>query len=134
MLGFTPGEGRMPKSFGPLLIIHFFLIAGAGEALAQTSAFAGTWSGTATFTTSNTCTCTGMCSGYTPTPFSCTGTQSWSGTIDQQGNATWASGAGTETCSDGTSIPLAASPASAAGQLSSNGTLTFPPYANSTSH
>ena len=112
-------------------IVFSIAALAAPGALAQ-SPFTGKWSGTETASDTTTCTCTGTnCSGLN-TSVSCTATVAWSATVDSQGNLMISTGAATEVCSDGTTLPIDASPPTAEGQIPANGTLSFPAMSSTT--
>ena len=96
-----------------------------GLALAQASAYAGTWGGTTVDFSTTTCTCSGACGSIPTNSTTCNGTSAWSGTVDSQGNFTLTQGAGTDTC-NGSSNTLAPSPPEFIGTISSSGILTVP--------
>jgi hypothetical protein len=116
-------------------LVSFFLFflgaVGTGGAWAQSSPFAGSWSGTTTDTSSATCTCSGPSCPAASTTVSCTFTSSWSGTVDAQGNFTVTFGGGTAVCDDGTNSPLDPLPPELFGQIPSNGVLSFPATSSS---
>ena len=107
-----------------LFVFTCILATSAVNALAQTSPFAGLWSGTIVVNEHGTCsnssstltvvaTCTGTITATIP----------WTGTIDSQGNFTLGTGAGTASCSDGRSETIPATSPSSEGQVPPNGAL-----------
>jgi hypothetical protein len=95
------------------------------------SQFAGSWSGSITFQSNSTCTTTGPGVNTTDS-ISCTIKIPWSGTVDAQGNTALTEGAGSETCSDGSTfaIPAGMTPLFA-GVIPANGTISQPAFSSS---
>lgn len=124
----------MRTTFG-LLVVSFWFATAAPSALAQSNPFAGsTWTGTASFQDSFTCTCAASGS-YTCPPSqvtSCTSSVPWSGNVDAQGNFTLGTQAGTETCNDGSSYPVPANASELFGPVQPDGTMPIPAFSSST--
>ena len=103
----------------------------AGDALAQ-SQYAGSWSGTLTVHDTSTCTTTGGSSPITSSD-SCTLTVPYTLTIDASGNALYSTGAGNETCTDGSNftVPGNSTPVPF-GNVVTAGTISIPPISSTT--
>lgn len=112
---------------GLFVVLLCVAAAGARWAMAQ-SPYAGSWSGTLTFTA--TTSCTGSAG---PSTFTCTGSTPWSGTVDAQGGFTYSNGVGSATCDLGPPTTIPASPPSLLGQIPANGTLSLPASTSSVS-
>jgi hypothetical protein len=133
----TRAEYAMKSTRTKLFVVvaAFLGAAGPGLALAQSSPYAGSWSGTSSYTGNTNCTCSGSCGGVSPLSGPCSGTQSWTGTVDAQGNFTTTYAGGTSTCTfngDSYTTDIPASAPQSEGQIGANGRIVFPPENDTT--
>ncbi|HXZ48046.1 MAG TPA: hypothetical protein VEG27_03445 [Usitatibacter sp.] len=119
----------MSRPWGWWVLLSWLVLVGAGTASAQTSSFAGSWTGTIGYSSSVACTAGGVA---TPT-ITCTGSLSWNGSVDSQGYASYQIGSGTTSCSDGFSTPTGfeGTGNTVLTPIPSNGVLSFPSYSSS---